>query len=67
MLTRFLAGYGLREPDFRRHLPPDLQAVAYPSNNDHHFAMPLLAEFDAAIQVPYWTLYTRPTQPSIIP
>jgi hypothetical protein len=62
--TRFLANYGLREPDFRRHLPPNLQAVAYPSEFDSPFSMPLLSELSHATKLPYWTIYTRPSEPT---
>jgi len=58
--TRFLAGYGLRQPDFRRHLPSDLQAVAFPTVVEKPFVMALLAELSESTQVPYWTIFTRP-------
>jgi hypothetical protein len=64
ILTRFAAGYELREPDFRRHLPRHLQVVAYPATVKFPSALPLLPEFDFQISQPYWTLHTRaPTPP----
>lgn len=63
VLTRYLAGYGLREPDFRRHLPPKLQGVAYAAIVEFPFALPLLAEFSHETRLPYWTLHTRPPAP----
>ncbi len=61
--TRFLANYGIRAPDFRRHLPPDLQAVAYPSVVEFPFAMPLLAELNTTDKLPYWTVHRRAAPP----
>jgi hypothetical protein len=65
--TRYLANYGLREPDFRHHLPPHLEGVVYPSIVEFPFSMPLLSEFNQKISVPFWTLHTRapatPAQP----
>lgn len=61
--TRFLADYGLREADFRRHLPRNLQAVAYPSVVEFPFAMPLLSEFNQSTKLPFWTLHTRAARP----
>ncbi len=58
--TRFLAGYRIREAEFRRYLPPNLEAVAYPSVNNFPFAMPLLSDFSKKERVPYWGVYTRP-------
>lgn len=60
--TRFLANYGLREADFRRHLPSDLEGVAYPAVVEFPFSMPLLSEFDRAIKGPFWTLHVRSTR-----
>lgn len=57
--TRFLANYGLREADFRRHLPPDLEGVAYPALVEFPFSMPLLSEFDREIKGQFWTLHVR--------
>lgn len=60
--TRFLAGYGLREADFRRYLPPRLEAIAYPSVNNFPFSLPLLPEFSEKHRVPYWVVYVRPSK-----
>lgn len=57
--TRFLASFGLREVDFRRHLPPDLQAVIYPAKMETPFALQLLREFSEKTYVPYWVVYRR--------
>jgi hypothetical protein len=60
IVTRELAGCGLRGPDFRPHLPPGLKAVAYPVFNKTHAAMSLLPDFTRASELPYWTLLTAP-------
>ncbi len=64
--TRYLANHGIREPDFRRHLPPDFQAVVYPSVMTHPFVMALLPDFTQEIRLPFWVIHTRssptPTQ-----
>ena len=59
--TRFLAGYGIHEADFRRHLPPKLQAIAYPSVNTAPFSVPLLPELSVKTRVPYWVVYSLPS------
>jgi len=59
--TRYLAGYGVRKADFQRYLPPDLQAIAYPSVNTSPFSLPLLPEFSEETRIPYWMIYTRPS------
>lgn len=59
--TRFLADYGLRQPDFRRYLPPDLRAVTYPAIVESPFIKPLLSELSEVHRIRYWTTYTRPT------
>ena len=61
VLTRYIAGLGLREPDFRRHLPPNLEGVVYPAIIEFPFALPLLPEFNRAEKVRYWTLHVRAT------
>ena len=58
--TRFLAHYGLREADFRRYLPPNLKAVAYPAQFGDSFSMALLSELSQTSAVPDWTIYSRP-------
>lgn len=67
VLTRSLANYGLREPDFRRHLPPNLQGVVYPAGVKFPFAMPLLPECKETTRLPYWTLHSRPAPPPAPP
>ena len=57
--TRFLANYGLREADFRRHLPPHLEGIAYPAVIEFPFSMPLLSEFNREIRDRFWTLHVR--------
>ena len=57
--TRFLANYGLREADFRRHLPPNLEGVAYPAGIELPFSMALLSEFDREIKGQFWTVHVR--------
>lgn len=58
--TRFLANYGIREADFRRYLPPNLEGVVYPTRTNFPFSMALLSEFSHEIKEPFWTLYVRP-------
>ena len=65
--TRYLANLGLREPDFRRYLPPNLQAVAYPAAVEHPFSMHLLSEFNQAAKIPFWTVHTRAAIPPAKP
>jgi hypothetical protein len=59
--TRNLAGYAPREADFRRYLPPNLQAIVYPANEDVSLAAALLSEFSQRTALSYWTLLTRPS------
>jgi hypothetical protein len=59
VLTRNMAGYGIRESHFRRHLPPDLQGVVYPAEVDSSPIMSLLSEHNMKVRVPYWTMHTR--------
>jgi hypothetical protein len=66
IITRELAGCGLRGPDFRPHLPPRLQAVVYPVFTKTHAVMSLLPEFSRSTELPYWTLLTRP-DPEVVP
>ncbi|HVU25129.1 MAG TPA: hypothetical protein VHE13_13465 [Opitutus sp.] len=58
--TRHLAGRGLREPTFRRHLPARLTAIVYPAGMADHFALQLLPEFSEARAAGAWIIYTRP-------
>ena len=61
LLTRHEAGYGLSAGDFRRHLPPDLEGVVYPSNVDAPPTLALLPEFSQANRSTFgWTLHARP-------
>lgn len=57
--TRYIADFGLKEADFRRHLPENLQAVVYPSVFEFPFSMALLPELNQTTQLPYWTVHTR--------
>lgn len=61
--TRFLAGYGIKKADLKRHLPANLQAIAYPSVNTAPFSLPLLSELSQKNRIPYWVFYTRPAPP----
>lgn len=57
--TRYLAGMGLREADFRRHLPSPLEAVIYPAENQQPFALQLLGEFNQQTPAGFWRIYER--------
>ena len=59
LLTRNLAGYGIREATFRRYLPPNLKGVVYPPSASSSATMSLLAEYNQIVQFPFWTLHTR--------
>jgi hypothetical protein len=58
--TRFLANYGIREPDFQRHLPPNLEGVVYPYAVTDPFSIHLLSPFSQITRMQFWTLYTHP-------
>ncbi len=58
--TRNLAGYAPRQAAFRRYLPPNLRAIAYPENEDVSLATALLPEFNQRAVLPHWTLLTSP-------
>jgi hypothetical protein len=60
IVTRHLAGRGLRGSDFQQHLPPHLKAVTYPVFTKTHAVMSLLPEFSRNTELPYWTLLTLP-------
>lgn len=62
--TRFLAGYGIRESDFRRHLPIHLKAVVYPSIIESPFSLSLLPEFNDKHKIPHWNIYVRTSEPT---
>jgi hypothetical protein len=55
--TRFLAGFGVREVEFRRDLPPAMEAIVYPSANTRPFALALLPDFNHLDALPYWNVY----------
>ena len=57
--TRHLAGFGLSEPAFRRHLPVQLAGVVYPAGSANHFALQLLPEFNHHTTVGAWDVFTR--------
>lgn len=59
VLTRSIAGYGIREPEFRRHLPQPLTGAVYPEAVQFPFAMPLLNELNQSTRHSYWTLHHR--------
>ncbi len=64
--TRFLADFGIRQVDFRRYLPPDIEGFVYPSAVEVPFSKPLLMEFNHSTRLPFWTLFTR-SQPEPAP
>ncbi len=59
LVTRFLAGYGVRERDFRRDLPAQLSAVVYPIEMRDRFSMQLLPEFNATTDFGQWSLHQK--------
>ncbi|HEY1111128.1 MAG TPA: hypothetical protein VGE76_20900, partial [Opitutaceae bacterium] len=59
IVTRDLAGYGLREADFRRHLPADLRVIVHPRGMVAPVALQLLPEFDQAFTDGVWLIHTR--------
>jgi len=61
--TRNLAGLGLRESGFRRHLPAQLGAIVYPANQTDCFALQLLPEFNRRTIVGDWAVYRRKDAP----
>jgi hypothetical protein len=56
--TRSLAGLGLRQATFRRHLPPQLSGVIYPGSQTEFFALQLLPEFSTRTRSGEWTVFT---------
>lgn len=60
IVTRDLAGFGLREADFRRHLPADLQVIVHPRGMVAPVALQLLPEFNQAFTDGVWILHMRP-------
>ncbi len=67
VLTRSIAGYGIREPEFRRHLPQPLAGAVYPEAVQFPFAMPLLKELNQSTRHAYWTLYHRGPAAAAVP
>lgn len=61
--TRNFAGYAPSQADFRRHLPPNLQVIAYPEKEDVSLATALLSEFSQRTVLRHWILLTRPSTP----
>lgn len=60
--TRYLAGQGLIEKkDLHRHLPREMQGVAYLSFTEFPTVLQLLPEFKERARFPYWIVYTRAT------
>ena len=57
--TRHLAGLGLREASFRRHLPRHLAGVVYPANQTEFFALQLLPDFNRCVRSGEWTVFVR--------
>lgn len=60
VVTRYLAGQPIREPDFLRHLPPHLAGVAVPASVTTASSLSLLPDYTHAIRGPHWTLHVRP-------
>lgn len=60
IVTRDLAGLGLREADFRRHLPTDLRVIVHPRGMVAPVALQLLPEFNQAFTDGVWVLHARP-------
>lgn len=67
ILTRSIANYGIREPEFRGHLPNPLAGAVYPGAVQFPFAMPLLTELNQTTRHAYWTLYQRSPPPAAGP
>lgn len=63
LVTRHLAGFGVRERDFLRHLPPQLTAVVYPAATNDTFSLQLLPQFTAHTTVGPWVLHQRAPSP----
>lgn len=63
LATRHLAGVGIREAEFRRHLPSPLAAVVYPASYPSPFALQLLSDYTQVTRVNHWAMYQRPEAP----
>lgn len=61
--TRNLAGLGLREKDFRAHLPPRLAAIVCAAEQPQPFALQLLPDFNVRSAEGDWIVFTRPPAP----
>ncbi len=59
LATRHLAGIGIREVDFRRHLPAPLTTIVYDVRVTSPFALQLLSEFTLASRTGRWALYQK--------
>jgi len=64
--TRQMAGCGSTGSDFQEHLPPRLQAVAYPEQTRIYAVMSLLPDFTQRGTLPGWVVLTPP-RPSLPP
>ena len=60
LATRHLAGLGIREVDFRRHLPARLSTIIYDAGFTSPFALQLLADFTVKTRSGQWSRYQRP-------
>jgi hypothetical protein len=60
LATRHLAGFDVREAEFRRGLPSPLAAVVYPAANPSPFALQLLRDYHVVTRVNHWAMYQRP-------
>jgi hypothetical protein len=58
IVTRDLAGIGLRKSDFRRHIPTELRMVIYPAGVIFPAALQLLPEFRYRKAESYWEIYS---------
>lgn len=63
LFTRHLAGYGVREQEFRRHLPAQTRGVVYPVTTRDTFALQLLPQFNTSSTFGMWTVHQREGAP----
>ena len=61
--TRSLAGLGVREKDFRAHLPPRLAAIVCAAEQPEPFSLQLLNDFNVRTAERHWIVFTRPAAP----
>lgn len=59
IVTRDLAGIGLRKADFQRHLPAQLRAVVYPVGTIDTSALQLLPDFNVRLTNGPWEIHQR--------